>query len=668
MSTESVRHLDLERILAKAEKQLGADNQYVAAEQLINDVLDLEPDYADAQRLRDQAEAMRDDHERRLVKARKLMVRRAFQQAYEILVPLQEDYPWDQRLQREIDRCETRAGYALSSDWAERQTTEDQGVSESPDEDEGLADPSPHDSTEHARENEDEIRAAELLDQARRCLLNYECEAAIRDAELGLETGLLTEPFRAVAEQAREGLRRRAELMQAFYGHLPDSDFDAARAALAEACELGLDDESREKAEGELADAIRHWKAAREEEWRRREREEYEPPEDDDDQRIVFTGPPPLVEGELPGETCEPPTENGDDSRTETYQPAPSSADDPQPQPYGRVPLADDDSETRAHEPAGTSGGGWRMFADREPASWGDWIRQLIDQALSLARGLQSWLLYSAARAFVVALVFGIVLTVVAMYAIFGSFGPASTTVEASPPAKEDLGRELTELRALFDQDLAAVSTELQQTQTSLTRLSEAMAAHNKAGREARAVDQRQARAMDAAIGTFAEVLVAIRAQPGDDAGADSPTTVETPQDDNKETKPEVGEAASDDKIVAEALRKLDEIRATLPAAEKEAGKHGKAGLHDCLPIEPCAKKDACITLRLPALDSAPRLTSQGAHSFALLLSAAAARGVENATIRSMNATHVCPTCHSKHGSDEPCVGEDAAKSEPAKR
>lgn len=65
-----------------------------------------------------------------------------------------------------------------------------------------------------------------------------------------------------------------------------------------------------------------------------------------------------------------------------------------------------------------------------------------------------------------------------------------------------------------------------------------------------------------------------------------------------------------------------------------------------CPEVPACGKQDACAILRVPSIDQPPpSLTSNGAHAFASIFAAAAARGVENALIRAMNATQVCPAC-----------------------
>ena len=80
-----------------------------------------------------------------------------------------------------------------------------------------------------------------------------------------------------------------------------------------------------------------------------------------------------------------------------------------------------------------------------------------------------------------------------------------------------------------------------------------------------------------------------------------------------------------------------------------------------CPAVADCTQNDECITLRLPPLaNSQPGYTCQGTYAFTNLFAAAAARGVENATIRAMNATRVCPTCKAPHAEGAACNSSDA--------
>ena len=75
-----------------------------------------------------------------------------------------------------------------------------------------------------------------------------------------------------------------------------------------------------------------------------------------------------------------------------------------------------------------------------------------------------------------------------------------------------------------------------------------------------------------------------------------------------------------------------------------------------CPPVKKCDKQDACVTLRImPLDDSHPALTYKGTHAFLNIFGAAAARGVENATIRAMNAAKVCPSCDPQGNPTEHC-------------
>ena len=76
-----------------------------------------------------------------------------------------------------------------------------------------------------------------------------------------------------------------------------------------------------------------------------------------------------------------------------------------------------------------------------------------------------------------------------------------------------------------------------------------------------------------------------------------------------------------------------------------------------CPAVADCAGQDACIIIHLPPIEySQATYTAQGTCAFATIFSAAAARGVENASIRAMNATRVCPTCNLPHSPTTPCA------------
>ncbi len=82
--------------------------------------------------------------------------------------------------------------------------------------------------------------------------------------------------------------------------------------------------------------------------------------------------------------------------------------------------------------------------------------------------------------------------------------------------------------------------------------------------------------------------------------------------------------------------------------------------LENCPQVKPCRNNDACVIVKLPPIsrqDAA--FTYNGTHSFLQIFSNAAARGVENATIRAMNATKVCPTCESSHDPQQHCADKE---------
>lgn len=64
----------------------------------------------------------------------------------------------------------------------------------------------------------------------------------------------------------------------------------------------------------------------------------------------------------------------------------------------------------------------------------------------------------------------------------------------------------------------------------------------------------------------------------------------------------------------------------------------------DCPPTACTEVGDACVIVRMPSIDSRnPSFTAKGVYAFSELFTAATARGIENATVRAMNATKVCP-------------------------
>lgn len=70
--------------------------------------------------------------------------------------------------------------------------------------------------------------------------------------------------------------------------------------------------------------------------------------------------------------------------------------------------------------------------------------------------------------------------------------------------------------------------------------------------------------------------------------------------------------------------------------------------IRGCGPTPCFQSEDSCINIRMPVIHSEvairPNLTTEGTNAFVNIFGIAAARGVENATIRAMNATKVCPT------------------------
>ena len=79
-------------------------------------------------------------------------------------------------------------------------------------------------------------------------------------------------------------------------------------------------------------------------------------------------------------------------------------------------------------------------------------------------------------------------------------------------------------------------------------------------------------------------------------------------------------------------------------------------------PDVPCREDlDACIYLAVPSVrPSDPTYSAGGVFAFDSIFSSAAARGVENATIRAMNATKACPDA-------KDCSKKDCDKKEPPK-
>ena len=78
-----------------------------------------------------------------------------------------------------------------------------------------------------------------------------------------------------------------------------------------------------------------------------------------------------------------------------------------------------------------------------------------------------------------------------------------------------------------------------------------------------------------------------------------------------------------------------------------------------CAGVTRCVPRDARVVVHLPPVGSRPALTRQGAQSFATLFAAAAARGVENASIRGLNGVWICPICNEKHAPNTPCPADN---------
>ena len=69
----------------------------------------------------------------------------------------------------------------------------------------------------------------------------------------------------------------------------------------------------------------------------------------------------------------------------------------------------------------------------------------------------------------------------------------------------------------------------------------------------------------------------------------------------------------------------------------------------NCPEVKPF-RRDACVTIQISPINKQDAgFTYNGTHSFMNIFAAGVARGVENATIRAMNAVKVCPSCKHKH-------------------
>lgn len=65
-------------------------------------------------------------------------------------------------------------------------------------------------------------------------------------------------------------------------------------------------------------------------------------------------------------------------------------------------------------------------------------------------------------------------------------------------------------------------------------------------------------------------------------------------------------------------------------------------GSCECPPV-PCCPQDSCAAIVVG--EPAAVYTEAGLRTFAAIFSAAATKGVENATVRAFNATKACPPC-----------------------
>ncbi len=108
--------------------------------------------------------------------------------------------------------------------------------------------------------------------------------------------------------------------------------------------------------------------------------------------------------------------------------------------------------------------------------------------------------------------------------------------------------------------------------------------------------------------------------------------------------------AMDEDDDEEEAIAELRQAVKSLDAARRAppCESHGK----DCCkvftpkgcPPEKSCQVDACVTIQMTPLGRQDaNFTSNGTNSFMNIFGAAVARGAENATIRAMNATKVCP-------------------------
>ena len=118
--------------------------------------------------------------------------------------------------------------------------------------------------------------------------------------------------------------------------------------------------------------------------------------------------------------------------------------------------------------------------------------------------------------------------------------------------------------------------------------------------------------------------------------------------------------AAGDQVEKAEAVKKAEE-QVGLEGGESGCSKSGECEIgkpSGGCPDVPCREElDACIYLAVPSVrPSDPTFSAVGVFAFDSIFSSAAARGVENATIRAMNATKACPDakdCNKKKDCDK---------------
>ncbi len=85
-----------------------------------------------------------------------------------------------------------------------------------------------------------------------------------------------------------------------------------------------------------------------------------------------------------------------------------------------------------------------------------------------------------------------------------------------------------------------------------------------------------------------------------------------------------------------------------------------------CPDVPNCSNNDACLQHSLPpARNYDSGYERGGVHSFISIFEAAAARGIENATIRAFNSTNVCPTCRPQPPPSDPCAPPTAVAAAP---